>query len=368
MSKQPTSPDTTNATSSLASAAGPTPCGSPGGQTIGLFGQVVAPASPTRQPGSDRVTTTPATSGRTSTGSLESAALSKSLANRLRRQLATAGSTEYRQTWRLKATPSGRLYWAHTASADRTSDNGCGGWPTPVANDDNKSPEAHLAMKQRMGERDGSGANRTAITSLQVMAQMAGWPTPNAIPEGRGGLQRDPEAAMRRRSGGHMLNLDDAATLALASPAAHPSTTTCSDTTGAPTASAKDSTMIAGWTTPQAHDTNPRGAGNRENPKGGGACLAWDARQALVTGWGTPGANDGKGAATTRETECRGQLKHQLPIGPPSTSSPAGTEKRGALNPTHSRWLMGFPAEWDYCGATAMRSCRKSPPSSSKPR
>ena len=45
------------------------------------------------------------------------------------------------------------------------------GWPTPVANDDNKTPEAHLAMKQRMGERDGTGANRTAITSLQVMSK-----------------------------------------------------------------------------------------------------------------------------------------------------------------------------------------------------
>ena len=47
-------------------------------------------------------------------------------------------------------------------------------WPTPTANDDNKSVEAHLAMKKRMGERDGTGANRTAITSLQVMAKTAG--------------------------------------------------------------------------------------------------------------------------------------------------------------------------------------------------
>jgi len=46
------------------------------------------------------------------------------------------------------------------------------GWPTPVANDDNKSVEAHLAMKARMG------GNRTAITSLQVTAQLAGWQTP----------------------------------------------------------------------------------------------------------------------------------------------------------------------------------------------
>jgi len=55
------------------------------------------------------------------------------------------------------------------------------GWATPVANDDNKSVEAHLAMKKRMGERDGSNANRTAITSLQVQAQLAsGPPTPSS--------------------------------------------------------------------------------------------------------------------------------------------------------------------------------------------
>ena len=63
-------------------------------------------------------------------------------------------------------------------------------WPTPVAQDDNKSPEAHLAMKARMGERDGSNANRTAITSLNVMAKA--WPTP-AASEVRQGYQRRPE-------------------------------------------------------------------------------------------------------------------------------------------------------------------------------
>ena len=55
-------------------------------------------------------------------------------------------------------------------------------WPTPTAQPDNKTPEAHLAMKKRMGERDGTGANRTAITDLQVMAkaQVATWATPQA--------------------------------------------------------------------------------------------------------------------------------------------------------------------------------------------
>lgn len=58
-------------------------------------------------------------------------------------------------------------------------------WPTPVAQDDNKTAEAHLAMKQRMGERDGTNANRTTITSLAVASSV--WPTPRSSPnENRG--------------------------------------------------------------------------------------------------------------------------------------------------------------------------------------
>jgi hypothetical protein len=52
-------------------------------------------------------------------------------------------------------------------------------WPTPVVNDDNKSPQAHLAMKKRIGERDGTNSNRTAITSLNVLVKaMYGPPAP----------------------------------------------------------------------------------------------------------------------------------------------------------------------------------------------
>jgi hypothetical protein len=72
---------------------------------------------------------------------------------------------------------SGYLYERPTWER-RTGESGCSSWPTPTANDDNKTPEAHLAMKQRMGERDGSHANRTAITSLQVKVQV--WPSPRS--------------------------------------------------------------------------------------------------------------------------------------------------------------------------------------------
>jgi hypothetical protein len=79
------------------------------------------------------------------------------------------------------------------------------GWPTPVANDDNKTPEARLAMKQRMGERDGTGANRTAITSLQVMAKYveSGWVTPSARDwkdtPGMATTGTDPDGSTRQR-------------------------------------------------------------------------------------------------------------------------------------------------------------------------
>ncbi len=72
---------------------------------------------------------------------------------------------------------AGSVYELQT-SERVTSGNEFSLWPTAVAKDDGKTPEAHLAMKQRMGERDGTGANRTAITSLAVKVQQ--WPTAKA--------------------------------------------------------------------------------------------------------------------------------------------------------------------------------------------
>ncbi|MDE4398196.1 hypothetical protein [Phaeobacter gallaeciensis] len=106
-------------------------------------------------------------------------------------------------------------------------------WMTPVANDDNKSPEAHMAMKARM-----KGGSRSTVTSLQVQAKMwstprssdgekggpnqsfgaggtplpaqeANWPTPNSHQDTKG-AQATPEAVLARE-GKHQLALSDRA-------------------------------------------------------------------------------------------------------------------------------------------------------------
>ena len=304
--------------------------------------------------------------------------LSNRLGQRLQARLGTAGSTWFRQTWSRKATPLGRLYWAHTASVPRTFDSGCGSWqtpktptgggqetrttpggglrkledqvtlapwptpkvsddnqdrrldasthaewnregasrsslplvakvlapwPTPVANDDNKSPEAHLAMKLRIGERDGSRSNRTAITSLQVMAKTVApgtWPTPTKQDQSGSGSRDYPPTATH-----------------------HAGTTLT------------DAAKLTGWVTPSARD--------------------WKDTPGMSTTGTDP---DGTERLRLDQLPRQAQLTH----GPTLSGSPAETAKPGQLNPAFSRWLMGYPREWDDCAVTAMPSSRKSRP------
>lgn len=171
--------DTPNATSSQALEAGPTPCSSQAGRQTDLFGLEVAPASRSAQPVSAKATTTNGTSGLKCFGSLASASLSLSLANRLKEQCGSDGLMEYSQTWKEKITPAGRLYWAHTASGHRTSDSGCAGWPTPQVVDDNISRRSAASMERWMS-RPNAGS------SLAATATLTGWATPTAQDHSRG--------------------------------------------------------------------------------------------------------------------------------------------------------------------------------------
>lgn len=204
---------TANVISSPESACGPTQCGSPVGLTPAQVGLALARVNLSAQQAKRADLMMSGIFGQTGYNSLHSVSLQQFLANKLRAKMQNRGSSLYRLTFKPWITPSGLSLFRLRASVLRTSETVCtgwpivgatlagwptttstdalrhpaqdfatpsvtlnhaavlAGWPTPVANDDNKSPEALLAMKARMGERDGTGSNRTAITSLQVMVK-----------------------------------------------------------------------------------------------------------------------------------------------------------------------------------------------------
>lgn len=91
-----------------------------------------------------------------------------------------------------------------------------------------------------------------------------------------------------------------------------------------------------------------------------------------LTNWATPTTRDHKDGACLAQitggvVQVNSLLGRQVLLtdsGKQQIGSPAATEKPGQLNPAHSRWLMGYPAEWDACAPTAMPSSRKSRKSS----
>lgn len=165
-----TSPATTNAISSPASAGGPTPPQSRRGLPVDRSGPAPVPVSRFRSLAHDVAMPTSVTSGPLFTASSPSAALQASLESRLRTEMDASGTPEYALTWKLQDMPAGPPICALLARARRIRDSGSSGsrsgWATPRASDGAKSSP---------NSRDGSG-------SLHLPGQMAraGWATPCA--------------------------------------------------------------------------------------------------------------------------------------------------------------------------------------------
>jgi hypothetical protein len=207
--------DTPSVISSPGSGVGPSPCASPAGRQLLLFGPGAAPVSPSHRRGGGRVKPTPATSGPSFFDSPPSAALQHCLGNRLRAALDVNGSPEYVLTWKHWVMPSGPPICALRGSVRRTSANGftglltgwatptrgdaqkvkpfhdapqpalayqchLAGWPTCQAHDTcgAKTPEQIIAAKAHARPRKGGGP--PGFANLNEVALLAGWTTPQA--------------------------------------------------------------------------------------------------------------------------------------------------------------------------------------------
>ena len=128
--------------------------------------------------------------------------------------------------------------------------------------------------------------------------------------------------------------------------------------------------LLKGWATAAARDWRSESATEEFNDRrwahARGKPLS---EQATLAGWTTATATDGSRGGTMTQNMTGSSLpqlsKLTVPVrltvsGELLTGCSAQMESGGQLNPEHSRWLMGYPNEWDDCADTETQSSRKS--------
>jgi hypothetical protein len=234
------------------------------------------------------------------------------LVSKLRQKLEGRGSLLYDLKWKNWDMPSGPAICALRASVRRISAKDSGseqsGWPTPNVDD---SKNSGLPTTSRAD-------NARPFSMLPVTAQLAGWPTPRVQDSKHGEAT---EYEMKERWNVH--------------PQLHMAA------------------ALAGWPTPLSQHAN----GTPED-------FLRRKRQSMERGSQSMGVclSDLNMQVQAWAADSPLRLTH---TGELLTGSSAEMESGGQLNPEHSRWLMGYPEEWGFCGATAMQSSprsRRSPP------
>jgi len=239
----------------------------------------------------------------------------------LKQRLTTGGSTLFKMTWKEKVTPSRQSVSLLRASGLRISGSDSGSWPTPAV--------VQASMNVDPDTWNGSyylkpdGRKQQTDLGLTAMQCLSSWPT----------TTRD------HKDGSQCDNVPLNALLGRVA-------------------------WLANWPTPQTQDMS--GGGQAKRAMG-------DTRHgsnlndfAMLASWGTPNCMDSlpirSDEKLTRAKSVAGcsNIRDQVPSGMPATGSPAATASGGQLNPAHSRWLMGYPTEWDDCAPTVTPSSRKS--------
>lgn len=161
---QPTLWDSPSATFSQESESGATHSEPLAGPTTAQCGPDPAHANLSPRQAKEQGLMTSGISGQPGTGSSNSAALALSLGSKLQESQGKLGSTLYRQTWKTKPMPSGRLLLRLVVSVPRIKESASIGWPTPLARD-YKNP----------GKTSFDAPNRQGSPSLPAVSQLASW-------------------------------------------------------------------------------------------------------------------------------------------------------------------------------------------------
>lgn len=285
MSPHPTLKGLNNATFSLESEGGLMPCVSQVSPITSHAGRVAHHVNHSAQQVSSSGSLMSDTSHQPLCVSSVSAVLQSFLASRLQQRLENTGSMIYSMSWKEKNTPARRRYCQRQASVLRTKETDCS-----LARYFWTTPAASD------GIRGGTGITKGMTgSSLAQLVKMAAWPSPCAQNGTVNGYQ-DWEKVILRANAGRQQNLQDVVILTV-------------------------------WPTPTANDF--KGSGSTVIRKDGKdrtfSRLDYASEQGMILN-------------VAVRIKVTGQVL---------TGSAAKMGNSGRLSPEHSRWLMGYPKEWD---------------------